>query len=662
MTAHHPPPATHHLVREAFEYARAALLARRRGRTYWEGHLATSALATATAVSAFAVVGRNGGGPRGLTPFSGPPVRPGGGRMGSDPLMPSGSAPIFAGRSLDRIRAGLAWLAANRNADGGWGDTTRSKSNLSTSVLVLAALRLASESDEKGDIPHSCKAPFGRPGAGNEQCPLFRGAERYVEAAGGVAAVVARYGADRTFSAPILTTCALAGLADGRDVPPLPFELAALPQRLFRALDLSVVSYALPALIAVGLAGFTLAPPRNVVVRFVRRLVVGPVLKRLTGLIPESGGFLEAVPLTAFVVMGLCAAGHADHPAVERGLAFLDASQRPDGGWPIDTNLSVWNTTLAVNALDGALDDAAAVREWLLARQTERRHPYTGAAPGGWGWSHLSGSVPDVDDTAGALLALTRLPDPAAASPAVAKGLRWLCAVQNRDGGWPTFCRGWQKLPFDRSAPDLTAHALRALAAWNRQKAGGSRGWGVGSRSQGGAAVDHHPPPTTHHPVRRGLAYLARTQDTAGRWFPLWFGNENAPGEGNPVLGTARVLAAYRDLGLLDDPHALRGRDYLRRAQNADGSWGGDADVPGSIEETALACEALCAFSRAGSDPSLDRGLAWLCRTILAGGMDRACPIGLYFARLWYYEDVYPLVFATSALRRALEAESEPGP
>jgi squalene-hopene/tetraprenyl-beta-curcumene cyclase len=36
--------------------------------------------------------------------------------------------------------------------------------------------------------------------------------------------------------------------------------------------------------------------------------------------------------------------------------------------------------------------------------------------------------------------------------------------LQNRDGGIPTFCRGWGA--FDRSSPDITAHALRARAAW----------------------------------------------------------------------------------------------------------------------------------------------------------------------------------------------------
>src|SRR5690606_7103490 len=94
------------------------------------------------------------------------------------------------------------------------------------------------------------------------------------------------------------------------------------------------------------------------------------------------------------------------------------------------------------------------------------------AEPGGWAWTDLSGGVPDVDDTSGALLALSRFHR--GASPANKRrieqaaeaGLNWLLSVQNGDGGWPTFCRGWGTMPVDRSATDLTAHALRAMRAW----------------------------------------------------------------------------------------------------------------------------------------------------------------------------------------------------
>ena len=48
----------------------------------------------------------------------------------------------------------------------------------------------------------------------------------------------------------------------------------------------------------------------------------------------------------------------------------------------------------------------------------------------------------------------------------IEKGIEWLLSLQNADGGIPTFCRGWGKLPFDRSSPDITAHLLLAFNLW----------------------------------------------------------------------------------------------------------------------------------------------------------------------------------------------------
>jgi squalene-hopene/tetraprenyl-beta-curcumene cyclase len=76
------------------------------------------------------------------------------------------------------------------------------------------------------------------------------------------------------------------------------------------------------------------------------------------------------------------------------------------------------------------------------------------------------------------------------------------------------------------------------------------------------------------------------------------------------------------------------------------------------MEETALAVDALAAaFSLNGNSPSVvqaaHRGVEWLTANTNYGTSLRASPIGLYFARLWYFEELYPLVFALSALSRA---------
>ena len=223
----------------------------------------------------------------------------------------------------------------------------------------------------------------------------------------------ARYGKDRTFAVPILTTCALAGLVRWKEVPPLPFELACLPQSWFRFLRLHVVSYALPALIAIGQCIHHHRPPWNPITRMLRALSRKRSLRVLERIQPSNGGFLEATPLTSFVTLSLAACGLAEHPVAKNGVRFLVNSVRPDGSWPIDTNLSTWVTTLAINALaaagscDPTLKERGKLSRLAADPATRReRHPYTGAAPGGWAWTPLPGGVPDADDTPGALLAL----------------------------------------------------------------------------------------------------------------------------------------------------------------------------------------------------------------------------------------------------------------
>jgi squalene-hopene/tetraprenyl-beta-curcumene cyclase len=617
-------------LERAFQTALASLLAERHPEGYWPGELSTSALSTATAVSALALEQKH------------------------SPAL-NAHGPLIAG--------GVAWLDNHQNADGGWGDTVKSLSNISTTMLCRAAFHLTGTASQHADC-------LGR-------------ANQYMERFGKTSpeqaeAVRARYGKDRTFAGPILTTCALAGLVEWKEVQSLPFELACLPQAWYRFFRLHVVSYALPALIAIGQAVYHHRPPWNPVTRLVRWLARRRCLRVLQAIQPSTGGFLEATPLTSFVTLSLASIEQADHPVARRGVEFLVRSVRPDGSWPIDTNLATWVTTLAVNALAAAdqlkgLEQLPRLRDWLLQQQYQERHPYTGADPGGWAWTDLPGGVPDGDDTPGALLALANMPRPDEGDTfdAAWAGLEWLLGLQNRDGGMPTFCRGWGNLPFDRSGVDLTAHALRAFAAWGNllhSQAGHNwevfRGWRdeLGCfRSVEGAIK--HKCRRLEKVAARALTFLKAEQRPDGSWLPLWFGNQNAPDDENPTYGTARVLAAYRDLDKMDTEPARRGIAWLLAAQNPDGGWGGVAGVPSSIEETALAVEVLLGCEDARTARTVNKGLAWLVEQVEAGGLQDPTPIGFYFAKLWYYEKLYPIIFTVAALgsaRRKLSRRPDP--
>jgi squalene-hopene/tetraprenyl-beta-curcumene cyclase len=213
-------------------------------------------------------------------------------------------------------------------------------------------------------------------------------------------------------------------------------------------------------------------------------------------------------------------------------------------------------------------------------------------------------------------------------------GVRWLLRLQNSDGGWPTFCRGWGRLAFDRSTPEITAHAAAAVGSYMDSCEGPLRS------SLAGA-------------VGRGLDFLSGAQGSDGAFVPLWFGNENAPDKRNPVYGTARVMRylAHLEPEFSDKAGGIiaRASQYLISARSGDGAWGGAPGIPPTIEETAVALEALAAVD---SEKDLENSTKWLVEQLARADVPPASPIGLYFAELWYYERLYPLIFAVGALRK----------
>ena len=231
----------HTRVRAAYETARDLLLAERID-GHWVGELSASALSTATAVSSLALVSRA--------------------QQSTDST------------KLERlIDCGAAYLLEHQNDDGGWGDTDKSYSNIATTYLAMAALHLSGHASDSAD--------------------QLQRAQQYIEASGSIPGLKRRYGVDKTFVVPILTNCALAGLVPWKEVAPLPFELACVPQRWYRFVGMPVVSYAIPALVAIGQARYFHAPPRNPVTRAIRAVSVSRSLKVLRQMQPASGGYFR---------------------------------------------------------------------------------------------------------------------------------------------------------------------------------------------------------------------------------------------------------------------------------------------------------------------------------------------------------------------------------
>ncbi len=233
----------------------------------------------------------------------------------------------------------------------------------------------------------------------------------------------------------------------------------------------------------------------------------------------------------------------------------------------------------------------------------------------------------------------------AAVTTAIINGCIWLSELQNSDGGFPTFSKGWGRLPFDSSCADLTGHAILAFA---------------GSLDKLGEKIPVSLQKKLSRSIRRATAYLHKHQSENGSWQPLWFGNQLTDDKKNPVYGTAKVGIYLEDcLEAKNIQPELRNKlskmidkaqQFLISQQNTDGSWGGSMGIEGTTEETALAVSALAKKHQG----QCIHGLEWLAMNYKSNHL-KASPIGLYFAALWYDEKMYPLVYYIEALRRFLD-------
>ncbi|MBR6370445.1 MAG: squalene--hopene cyclase, partial [Bacteroidaceae bacterium] len=199
--------------------------------------------------------------------------------------------------------------------------------------------------------------------------------------------------------------------------------------------------------------------------------------------------------------------------------------------------------------------------------------------------------------------------------------------------GMPTFCKGWGKLPFDRSTPDITAHAILAMSLWKD-------------------TLPDDIKKRCNRSLDRMISWMEREQSGQGNWNPLWFGDQDAPHEQNLVYGAA-TLADY--LMSSGDSRARklaeRSISYLLESQNPDGGWGGQAGVESKVTLTARAIGAL-SFCKSQSKEHISRGIDYLYALYRENRLYRREPIGLYFSRLWYSEDLYNLTFLLTALGR----------
>ena len=313
----------------------------------------------------------------------------------------------------------------------------------------------------------------------------------------------------------------------------------------------------------------------------------------------------------------------------------------------------VWDTAIATIALADAkaADYHPALlgsARWLLAKEvrvaSDWQDRWKPVEPSGWHFQFNNEHYPDIDDTAMVLLALhaTALRDEPEVVAATRRGVEWLLALQNSDGGWAAFDKDinnqvFTKVTFadhnamlDPSCADIAARVIELLGT-------------LGYRQD-------------HPAIAKALDYLWRTQEPEGCWYGRWGVNY--------IYGTWQVLQGLKALDFpMDHPALARACDWLESVQQPCGGWGetcrsyDDPSLMGqgnpTASQTAWAVLGLVAAGRAAGEAAT-RGVGYLLEIQQEDGTwDDADYTGTGFPRVFYLKyHLYAVSFSLMAVAR----------
>ncbi|MBZ0271677.1 hypothetical protein K8I61_06550 [bacterium] len=378
-----------------------------------------------------------------------------------------------------------------------------------------------------------------------------------------------------------------------------------------------------------------------------------------------DGNWAGVLIQTYYSLIALHATGDPAHDdAIERGLEGVRSFQR-EGENTIIQQFSeppVMDTAYVLHALLSAgmpPDDpmVADAVSWLLEKQAtipgDWSHVVPNVEPGGWGFEHENQRYPDVDVTVMVLDALALLPEPVLArmEGQLARGIDWMRAMQNDDGGFAAwgknsldpvtfapYLEGETWVPVDDSNEDITARAIVTMTNLG--------------------AIDRF---DDARAMRRAIDFVKARQKPWGAWFGRWGTNY--------TYGTGQVLQALAAAGESPrDPDVARAIEWLLSVQNDDGGWG---ETPQSYLDEALAgagestvfqtAYSLIGLQAIGADQNaIDAGIAFLLDEQLDDGswFDHEF-LGTNLPGYWYsrytllasYKAMYALVLYLEAHR-----------
>ncbi len=287
--------------------------------------------------------------------------------------------------------------------------------------------------------------------------------------------------------------------------------------------------------------------------------------------IEPDGTLLTYSTSTILMIFSLLSIGYSrDSKAISnavQGLKTLVCTMEGRSHLQVATS-TVWDTALISQAMQEAGVPAVnptiqKAGKYLLSRQQNQKTDWSihnpKAEPGGWGFSDVNTTYPDLDCTAMALRAMKgETANHPTYEEARKRGLNWILSMQNEGGGWPAFEKNTDKkmvkfIPFEGAAefvadsptPDLTGRVLQFLG----QDAGLKK---------------------DHPQVKKAVKWLRKQQKSNGSWFGRW-GISFIHGTSAAALGLIYVGVSKRDRAI------SRAVKWLLSVQNDDGGWGESA-------------------------------------------------------------------------------------
>ena len=326
----------------------------------------------------------------------------------------------------------------------------------------------------------------------------------------------------------------------------------------------------------------------------------------------SNGLFYDYLPNTFFPLLSLKVLEDIvnNEEAIDNALEGLHSFQHnlPEGIYQPPTDGAIPATFSALMALSETsltLDGPVIKKgvDFLWSRQHKRYGDWVyqmmiPVRPGGWGFTLASESFPDIDDTATTLLILRTIygDNWHERKKDFKRGIRWLLAMQNWNGGWGTWDREavfftpvlrefFPTVVMNESVVDHTTRVLIALSLFGYTETANPR-------------------------ISRAVNWIKEQRLEDGSWAGTWFVDY--------IYQTANVLGALSLVKAeMNGDFIQKSLHYILEKQREDGGWGEDPSsfavgryVPlgySSPSQTALILYGLFNFLRGGEYHSIDQ-------------------------------------------------------